>query len=292
MTEQQLIYLTAIVECGSYSEAALELNISQSTISKQIASLEDELGVKMFDRSTRKAKLTADGEALFPEAAAILSQIKSFKANAEKIQLKGRRRLEVIALPFVGNLNFYVPVFTFEDSHPGCEVRLYEMEETELYKRMSTQDYDVAIVYFDPEHMDNSIRFFPTIESEMVAAVHKSHPLANEKFITPEMLNNVDVMTTQSYNILNHIYELYFRKNNSQPHIIFRSRPQTLLAAATAKKSIALVDRLHASIFRTNSDIILIPFSPSLKSNVGIAVSEDKADDPLIQELIEALSKI
>ena len=55
MTEDQLIYFTSIVECGSYSETALELDISQSTISKQVAALETELGVKLFDRSTRKA---------------------------------------------------------------------------------------------------------------------------------------------------------------------------------------------------------------------------------------------
>ena len=58
MTEDQLLYFTSIVECGSYSEAALDLNISQSTISKQVAQLESELNVKLFDRSTRKASLT------------------------------------------------------------------------------------------------------------------------------------------------------------------------------------------------------------------------------------------
>ncbi len=60
--------------------------------------------------------------------------------------------------------------------------------------------------------------------------------------------------------------------------------------AAAAKRSIALLDRLHANMFRTPADIALIPFSPSLKCAVGIAVDEEKADDPIIQELIETLS--
>lgn len=292
MTEQQLSYFTSIVECGSYSEAALELDISQSTISKQVASLEDELNIKLFDRSSRKAALTSAGEALYPEAAAVLSQIKALKNRAEQLRLGGRRKIEIIALPFIGNVNFYVPVFTFEDGHPNCEVHLFEMEENELYKKIASQDYDIAIAYFDPENMGSNTRFFPIIENEMIAAVHKSHPLASEKVLTPQMFDRLDVMATQEYNVINKTYELYFKKFGIQPHVIFRSRPQTLLGAATAKKSIALVDRLHADLFRTNNDIALIPFAPNLKSNIGLAVNEDKVDDPVIQDLIDALSRV
>ena len=291
MTEDQLTYFTSIVECGSYSETALELDISQSTISKQVAALENELNVKLFDRSTRKASLTPEGDALYPEAAALLTQIRAIKSHAAALALGGRRKIDIIALPFVGNLNFYVPIFTFEDSHLNCEVKLYEVEDNELYKRIAAKDYDIAICYFDPEHMGNGIQFRPIIENEMVAAIHKSNPLSNEKAITPEMLDKVNVMGTQEFNTLNKVYDLYFKKFKVSPHVIFRSRPQTLLGAAAAKKSIALLDRLHANMFRTPADIALVPFSPTLKCAVGIAVDEDKADDPIIQELIDALAK-
>ena len=291
MTEDQLVYFTSIVECGSYSESALELNISQSTISKQVAQLESELGVKLFDRSTRKASLTPDGEALYPEAAALLSQIRAIKTHAAALSLGGRRKIDIIALPFVGNLNFYVPIFTFEDNHLNCEVKLYEMEDNELYKRIAAKEYDVAICYFDPEHMGKDVHFYPIIENEMVAAVHKSLPLSQEKVLSPQMLDKVSVMGTQDFTTLNKVYELYFKKFGVKPHVIFRSRPQTLLGAAAAKKSIALLDRLHANMFRTPADISLVPFSPALKCAVGIAVDEEKANDPIIQELVDALSK-
>ena len=291
MTEDQLIYFTSIVECGSYSETALELDISQSTISKQVAALETELGVKLFDRSTRKASLTPEGEALYPEAAALLSQIKSIKTHADALALGGRRKINIIALPFVGNLNFYVPIFTFEDSHLNCEVTLTEMEDNELYKKIAAKDYDIAICYFDPESIGAGVQFHPIIENEMVAAIHKSNPLSQEKVIKPEMLDKVNIMGTQDFNTLKKVYELYFKKFNVKPHVIFRSRPQTLLGAAAAKKSIALLDRLHVNMFRTPADISIVPFSPTLKCAVGIAVDEDKADDPIIQELIDALAQ-
>ena len=290
MTEDQLVYFTSIVEYGSYSEAALELNISQSTVSKQIAQLENELHVKLFDRSTRKASLTAAGEALYPETALLLTQIKALKDHAKTLSLGGKRRIDIIALPFVGNLNFYVPIFTFEDSHLNCAVNLYEVEDNELYKKIAAKEYDIAICYYDPQSMGDQVRFFPIIENEMIAAVHKSSPLSKEKVLRPEMLDQVNVMATQEFNTLNKVYDLYFKKHKASPRVIFRSRPQTLLGAAAAKKSIALLDRLHADMFRLPGDIVLIPFSPPLKCPVGIAVDEEKAGDPVIRELIKALS--
>lgn len=290
MTEDQLLYFTSIVEYGTYSEAALELSISQSTVSKQVAQLENELDVKLFDRSSRKASLTSEGEALYPEAADLLARIRDLKSHAASLALKGRKRLEIIALPFVGNLDLYVPIFTFEENHLNCSVMLYEMEDNELYRRIAAKDYDIALCYYDPEHMGASAQFIPILENEMLAAVHKSNPLSREKALTPEMLDKTEVLGTQEFTTLNKVYHLYFRKHQVTPRVIFRSRPQTLLSAAAAKKSIALLDRLHASMFRTPPDIALLPFSPPLKCAVGIAVDEEKEKDPLIRELIEALS--
>lgn len=290
MTEDQLLYFTSIVEYGSYSEAALELNISQSTVSKQIAQLENELQVKLFDRSTRKASLTPEGESLYPEAAALLTQMRSFKDHALLLKRGGIRRIDIIALPFVGNLNYYTPIFAFEDQHPDCDVHLFEVEDNELFRRIAAQEYDIAICYHDPDRLGSSVRFFPLIENELVAAVPADHPLAKEKKLKPEMLDQVPVLSTQEFNTLNKTYERYFKRHKKSPRVIFRSRPQTLLGAAAAKKSIALTDRLHADMFPVPEGIVLIPFSPAVKCAVGIAVEEENAPDPLLRELIRSLS--
>ena len=291
MTEDQLTYFTSVVEYGSYTEAAFELNISQSTISKQIAQFEAELGITLFDRSVRKASLTPEGELLYREAADLLSRIHAFSDYAEKLRLGSKRVIDLLALPFVGNLNFYRPIFTFEEAHAGCEIRLHELEDNDLYKRVTAKKYDIALCYYDPDHLGSSVRFFPLAENEMVAAVHKSSPLAKEKFLTPKMLDKVNVMGSQIYTTLTKVYDLYFKKHQVQPTVFFRSRPQTLLDAAAAKKSIALLDRLHAGMFRTPEEIVLIPFSPNLKCTVGLAVDQEKADDPLIAELIRSLRR-
>ena len=105
MTESQLLYFTTIVELGSFSEAALSLDISQSSISKQIMQLEGELGLRLFDRSFRKARLTAAGEHLYQDAVLALKQISHMKDVANQLALSGRRRISLLALPVIGHAN-------------------------------------------------------------------------------------------------------------------------------------------------------------------------------------------
>ena len=71
----QLRVLTAIVEGGSLSEAARKLDLTPSAISKQLAQLEDRLGVRLFNRTTRKLNLTDEGAAFYERARAILSDL-------------------------------------------------------------------------------------------------------------------------------------------------------------------------------------------------------------------------
>ena len=79
MELEQLRHFTAAAEAGSFSAAARSLYISHSTICRSVAALAEELGVRVFERSSRDFRLTEAGEALLPQAQSLL-------AAAEKIK--------------------------------------------------------------------------------------------------------------------------------------------------------------------------------------------------------------
>ena len=79
MELEQLRHFTAAAEAGSFSAAARSLYISHSTLCRSVSALEEELGVRLFERSSRDFRLTEAGEALLPQAQSLL-------AAAEKIK--------------------------------------------------------------------------------------------------------------------------------------------------------------------------------------------------------------
>ena len=74
MTFEQLSYFIAIVENDTFFDAACEMNISQSSLSKQIMKLEKELDLTLFDRTTRSATLTQAGEFFYNESKQLIDR--------------------------------------------------------------------------------------------------------------------------------------------------------------------------------------------------------------------------
>lgn len=107
VTLRQLRYLTAVAERGHFSRAAEHCAISQPSLSQQIAELETELGVRLFDRSGRKVTLTDMGRAIVPRANAILSAV----ADLSRVASEGEQRLQAIRLGVIPTIApFLLPV--------------------------------------------------------------------------------------------------------------------------------------------------------------------------------------
>jgi len=290
MNDLQLRYFTAIVELGSFSEAALELDISQSAVSKQIMALEDELGVKLFDRSTRRVHLSKGGERLYQDALSVLAQVDHLKESAKIIAQSGKRQLTILALPVIGHYNFYIPLEMFENEHPSISIQLEELEEPDMYRRINLGEYDAAITYLNPTQAVKNARFIPLVEDEMILVCHNSHPLSQKPYISPEMLDDVPVQAMQKYTCTNQLYEMYFRKHRTYPHVVFRGRPGTILAGAEAGRGPALLTRIHTETLRIRN-VSLIPFQPSLKGILGIIINEQSQNEGVVKELASLLSQ-
>ncbi len=290
VTDTQLIYFTSIVELGSFSEAALSLDISQSSVSKQIISLEDELGVRLFDRSFRKASLTPAGEHLYQDAILVLRQISHMKDVARELSSEGKKHLLLMSLPVIGHFNFYIPIQRFESSHRDLDIALEELEEPEMYRRMNSGEYDAAITYYNPEQPLKNACFYPLVEDEMVLVCHNSHPFSELERVTPQLLDDVRVLSMQKYTCISQFYDLYFRKHNSNPHIVFRGRPESILVGSESNRAPALLTRIHTETMRI-SNVSLIPFDPPLKCIFGIIMNTKSDHEPILKELLSLLEE-
>ncbi len=133
---------TRLVELESFSGVAAELRVKQSTVSKWIAALEEHLGVRLIDRTTRSLRVTDAGRRFYQRATVILSDYEAAVAEAreEATALRGRIRLNV---PVVFGQRFIVPAVTdFLLEHEAVEL---ELVFGDRYTNLVDEGYDVAI---------------------------------------------------------------------------------------------------------------------------------------------------
>ncbi|WP_421790798.1 LysR family transcriptional regulator [Hyphobacterium sp.] len=101
-TLRQLEYFVAVADALAFGPAAQKLAVTQPSLSKQLASMEVELGVRLFERTSRSVRLTAAGEQLLGEAKELLDAASAFKNKARRLGRKAGQRFKAGALPSIG----------------------------------------------------------------------------------------------------------------------------------------------------------------------------------------------
>ena len=140
-----------VAEASSFTKAATVLNLSQSAISRQIQSLENELKIKLFERHARGLVLTENGKYLFQTAHEVISKLKNVEAtfSDEKNKLKGK--LTVTTVVSFGTTWLTPRIKEFMDLHPEIEIELI-FDDREL--DLSTREADVAIRMRRPKQLN------------------------------------------------------------------------------------------------------------------------------------------
>ena len=140
-----------VAEASSFTKASTILNLSQSAISRQIQSLENELKIKLFERHARGLVLTENGEYLFKTAREMISKLKDVEAtlSSEKDKLNGK--LTVTTVVSFGTTWLTPRIQEFMTLHPGIEVELiFDDKELDL----STRQADIGIWMRRPKQLN------------------------------------------------------------------------------------------------------------------------------------------
>lgn len=146
-TLTQIEYALAIAQRGSFRAAAMACHVSQPALSAQVAKLELQLGVTLFDRKTRPVILTDIGEVLLPKFSAIVSAVREVEeiAGAELDDaLHGPFRLGIIPTLAPYLLPRFLPALCSE--HPAVEITVREMTTDEIVKALQDDSLDAGLL--------------------------------------------------------------------------------------------------------------------------------------------------
>ena len=187
---RQLQYFVAVAEEEHVGRAAERLHISQSPPSRQIAQLEDKLGLVLFERSLQRIRLTRDGRTFLAGARAFLVHGNRLEAMAKRL---GRGDEGGLCLGYIENAmhSGVLPdaLRALRGTRPAVHVALYNMHSAEQLEGLRQRSLDVALVCEPPPADDPDLDCAQVLSNPMLLALPRDHRLAGAAALAPDDLS-------------------------------------------------------------------------------------------------------
>lgn len=176
MTIKQLTYFLAVVDAGRFTQAAALCRVAQPTLSKQIRSLEHDLGETLFTRSHDNVTPTDAGEALLPRARRIVADAETARLEIAELAGLRRGRLRLGATPSLCVSVVADVLAFFHDRYPGIALQVAEGGSQDLVRDLMRGQLDLALVIDAPADRDDrdergarDLQLTPVLREELVA---------------------------------------------------------------------------------------------------------------------------
>ncbi|MEU6981861.1 LysR family transcriptional regulator [Streptomyces sp. NPDC046324] len=178
MDLQQMRYVVAVAETNSFTRAAERCLVVQSALSHQIARLERELGARLFDRTSRRVRLTPAGAAFLPAARQCLEAAERAAAEVAAAVGEVRGRLAVGLIPTVGAVDVPDALRDFRRRYPHVRIGLRVGASEDLAEQVRQGTVDVAFLGLPPTTRPQGVAAHELARGRLVAVVAPDHPLA------------------------------------------------------------------------------------------------------------------
>jgi len=189
---RQLRYFAAVVDAGSFTEAAAVLHIAQSALSRHVRELEDDVGGQLLDRHARGVTPTETGQVLLRTARFILAQIEDTKAELQALhgEVRGAVRFGV---PSSLSQVLYVPLVNyFLDRYPHVLLTLSEATSHGVLVQLREGTLDLGVVTQPPP--DRHMQYEPLMEENLVLMGPVGDPLMRRRSLDPDVLQRVPII--------------------------------------------------------------------------------------------------
>lgn len=195
MNSKQLECFVEVAESLNFTTASVNLFLSQPSVTHQIKTLEEELGVILFIRTKKSVSLTPAGENFYTDAKEILSRMLIAKNKAQNSNQKYTGKiaigysgiaLEKTLLPAILN--------RFTEKHPDIYVFLKKLHYKDLVSHLKNKKMDLIFTYTKDSIRQNDSIFFPLVKSGYYAVMPQNHPLAQKPALHIEDLKETMVM--------------------------------------------------------------------------------------------------
>lgn len=274
ITIEQLNYFFKLYECKNFSLASYELCISQSTLSKQIKALENELNTVLFYRNPRNILLTDAGEEFLIYAKKTMKEYNSILSSLKKYNNTTNTNLNIGAIPVITQYEITSAIADFKKLYPNIHINIVEDTSSNIFHKLINSEFNLGIV----RDFNLSKDIFDKInlsDDELVLVVSKDHPLAQK--------SNVSLLDIKDEKFIllgpkSGIYERCmneFNKHSLSPNIIAKLyKIESILGLVIENLGVTLLMRKVINSFNT-SNLIIIPMKSPIKAKLTLVNQKD-----------------
>ena len=262
-----------LAECLNFSEAASRLFISQSSLSKHIKALEQELGVALFERTTRSIRLSGAGERYLPYAKEIarLCTESEMEMDNYKNQSAPSFTIAVMQNPQYYNMAKYIT--GFQKAYPSISFSLIEADEFSLYDMFRRKLFNIFPTFSNfrgPEEF----AFMPMVKSSIVAIFPKVHPCAEAQAVSLHQLAGERLLLPTRGGSLSNLIQTAFNQEKISPDVVYEGSSVGCIELVKTGMGVSLHAREFAAMLHRDADISCVEISPELSFTYGLGHRE------------------
>ena len=294
MNIQQLEYLIAVDKYKHFGKAAQACFITQPTLSAMIQKFEDEMEVKIFDRTTHPIRTTDIGAQIIDQAKVVVDSVMELKNKASILNnvLAGRINLGII--PTVSSFILPTEIFDFLSKNPKIELNVKEMTTENIIKALKSGELDAGIIstpYSDAEEFFSDFLFN---EELMVYSADKIANDNKDEFILPEdvdvnkvwLLEEGNCLRTQFENICN------LKENSLKPKNLdfMASNINTLVQMVDKVGGLTVLPELAVSQLQDNQKAKIHRFKKPFPSReISLIYYKPTYKQKILDELVSSI---
>jgi LysR family transcriptional activator of glutamate synthase operon len=287
MDLRQLRYLVALAEEGHFTRAAERMHIAQPALSQQIRRLEDEVGVALVDRTTRRVALTDAGRLLVDHARRALREVDA--ARAELADLAGVRagHLVIGAMQSLGPFDLSILLAAFHERYPAVELTVDEEVSDVLIEMLRADAVDLAFLSLTARADAEGLSVQRLLTEPLVVLLAHGHPLAGRKRLRVAELRDERFIGFREGAGLRRIIANAAHDAGFDAQVVFETN-EIERARAMAARGLGVTIVPESDVQRDGPAVVAVPLHrPSLTRDVTLAWREGRRPTPAARAFLE-----
>lgn len=229
-----------VVEHRSFSRAAEENGTSQGNVSHLVQSLEQHLGVRLVDRSTRPLEPTTAGQRYYEGLRPLLGRYAELEDDVRALHDAEARRLVVASIYSVGISHVSAVMDQFREAHPRAEARLECLHPHRVYEHVENGEADLGIVSYPQE--DAALAVLPWRDEPMAIICHPAHRFAQQSSLTLAALGKEPFIAFESGLAIRTAIDRALADAGAKPRIVLEfDNVETILRAVECKSGVSIL---------------------------------------------------